>query len=207
MQRYQEGLYGIEDDANVLSLRSDIHHCFNNQWFAIVPRVHQGKTGTSPTAEYVLHILQPIAVELWSSYQNILVQYLNQRSRSYLFARFALSVLLLVTPFITQNIPRYIIRAAGDAESKVELLTGPQLILRYGGVGATRSTPRKRQRGLRTVANTDGCKDSSGEESYADLYDPSFPEDVEANLRSALSRGMLESQMDSQGSQYEEFEV
>jgi len=63
MRRYGRGLGDINNAANLLPLRSEIHNCFDNRWFAIVPKITE--TGvTTPSPKYVTHILSGDAAEL-----------------------------------------------------------------------------------------------------------------------------------------------
>jgi hypothetical protein len=86
--------------ANRVPLRPDMHGSFDKRWFAIVPKATVTEGG-GQTFQYVTHILSDCAAELWPEYHNTLVQYIDQRSRPYLLARFAWAILLNVKPFVT----------------------------------------------------------------------------------------------------------
>jgi HNH endonuclease len=142
-------LCDIDNSTNIIPLKTDLRRCFDNRWFAIVPKVMKPTIPHSP--QYVTHILQGEAAELWPTCQNIIVQYLRPMARPYLFARFAWAVLLQVKPFITDDLPRHVIRIQISEEDKIEykkeLLSGPQLKACYGGGGSKGATPKiKRSR-------------------------------------------------------------
>ncbi|KAL7781692.1 hypothetical protein V8C37DRAFT_398130 [Trichoderma ceciliae] len=135
---------GIDNEANILRMRKDLHNCFDNRWFAIVPKT------TLNGAQYVTHILPKKAAEIWPTYHNVGIQLLPTESRPYLFARFAWAILLQVKAWITIGIPRNVIRVQVDKEKgtfeyKMESIAGPQLQFLYGGGGSKAATPMKRK--------------------------------------------------------------
>jgi HNH endonuclease len=100
MGRYgRELLRNIDEPANILPLKVDLHRCFDKRWFAIIPKSIGISAPYSP--QYVTHILLQGAAELWPTYHNTLVQYLHENAHCYLFARFAWAILLQVKPFIS----------------------------------------------------------------------------------------------------------
>lgn len=148
MRRYGDAvLCGIDNPTNIMPLKTDLHRCFDNRWFAIVPKVMQTTNPHSP--QYVTHILRTQAAELWPTYQNVIVQYLDMRARPYLFARFAWAILLQVKPFITGSLSRQVIRIKISDEDKIEygkeLLSAPQLNAYYGGEGSRGATVRSKR--------------------------------------------------------------
>jgi HNH endonuclease len=148
MRRYGDAiLCDIDNSTNIIPLKTDLHRCFDNRWFAIIPKVMKTTIPHSP--QYVTHILRREAVELWPTYQNIIVQYLDETARPYLFARFAWAILLQVKPFITDDLPRHVIRIKISDEDKIEykkeLLSGPQLKTCYGGGGSKGATPKNKR--------------------------------------------------------------
>jgi hypothetical protein len=68
---------------------------------------------------YITHILLEDIAEFWPLYQNVNVQYLHQHSRPFLFARFAWAILLLAKRFVTNSLPRYIIRVEDSTKNGV----------------------------------------------------------------------------------------
>ncbi|KAH8756358.1 hypothetical protein F5883DRAFT_429685, partial [Diaporthe sp. PMI_573] len=44
----------IDDDKNMLSLRKDLHHLFDNRYFIIVPK----RQGSKLSVQHVVHILK-----------------------------------------------------------------------------------------------------------------------------------------------------
>ncbi|PGG97114.1 hypothetical protein AJ79_09342, partial [Helicocarpus griseus UAMH5409] len=157
MSRYGRDLGDIDDSVNLFPLRPDIHKCFDKRWFVIVPKVAGGgiapemMTGTR-SPRYVSHILSTSAAEYWPTYHNTIVQYLENDSRPYLFARFAWAILLFVKPFITAGDPRHVVRlqvstGIEDVEMvrKAELLSGAQLKASYSDGGSKSAIPKKRR--------------------------------------------------------------
>jgi hypothetical protein len=158
MRRYGLGLSDIVNRANVLPLRKDTHHCFDNQWFVIVPKITKVETGSAaPSIQYVTHIIAQDATELWPIYHNTLVQSFHDGSRAYLFARFAWAILFRVKTFVIQACPRYVIRIHKDEEGKVtyksEHCTGKMLSSEYGGGGSQAATPKRRKSEIGSTVN------------------------------------------------------
>lgn len=127
------GIYGfdIDCDNNLLCLGKSLRKCFDDGWFAIVPKLTQNGI------QCVTHILSHNGTELWPTYQNSIVQGLSVVSMPHLFARFAWAVFHRVKPFVIQGIPLRVIRVhvdwdEGIIEYKQELMTGTQLQRLYG---------------------------------------------------------------------------
>jgi hypothetical protein len=186
MSRYGRDLGDIDDSVNLLPLRPDIHKCFDKRWFVIVPKVPGG--GAAPDTEagtrspqYVSHILSTSAAEYWPTYHNTIVQYLENDSRPYLFARFAWAILLFVKPFVTAGDPRHVIRlqvstGPEDVEivRKEEFLSGAQLKSSYGGVGSKSATPKKRRSESGALGEEDDLAESSADSDISmedDIWD------------------------------------
>jgi HNH endonuclease len=159
MGRYgRELLHNIDDPANILSLKVDLHRCFDKRWFAIIPK---SKEISAPhSSQYVTHILLDEAAELWPRYHNTTVQYLDEKSHYYLFARFAWTILLLVKPFIIAGFSRHVIRIQMSGEDKIireeKFLNGSQLKTYYGGGGSKRAIPLNKRSGTGSMGDNDG---------------------------------------------------
>jgi hypothetical protein len=182
MDRYGTDIRDIDNPANIVQLRPDIHKCFDKRWFAIVPKIAGDLEASGTCPQYTAHLLSGNAAELWPQCHNVIVQYLHPRSKPYLFARFAWAVLLWAKHFIVAGFGRnvYRIQVSTDAASsgnlaiqrKEEFLSGKELQKWYGGGGSKTATPRKRKAGDISGANDDGDyysvesfdSDSSGEE-------------------------------------------
>jgi hypothetical protein len=171
MSRYGEDLSDIDNQANIFPLRKDIHHCFDNRWFVIVPKIVKVETGSAtPSIQYVTHIISRNAAEFWPTYHNTLVESLHNSSRAYLFARFAWAVLFRVKLFVIKGHPRYVIRIHKDEEGKIEYraehCSGKMLSSEYGGGGPQAATPKKRKSGPGSIANDEeNPVESSSEDS------------------------------------------
>ncbi|UKZ72268.1 uncharacterized protein TrAtP1_013210 [Trichoderma atroviride] len=188
-------VYGgdINCKENILPLRKDLHKCFDDRWFAIVPKLTTGGT------QYVSHILARQASELWPTYQNLIIRGLTSASKPYLFARFAWAVLLRVKPFVTQGFQRHVIRVHVDnnesslVEYKEEIMTGIQLQAHYGGGGSKAATPLKRKTDARDELG--GLEDDSSEEeaeTWDDLWDTGHEQGIP--IRSAKRRQQTSSE-------------
>ncbi len=171
MSRYGAGLSDIDNQENILPLRKDIHHCFDNRWFVIVPKIARVETGSAtPFIQYVTHIISRDAAGLWPLYHNTLVESLYNSPSAYLFARFAWAILFRVKLFVIKGCPRHVIRIHNDEEGKIEYkaehCTGKMLSSEYGGGGSQAATPKKRRSGLGSTANEEeNLIESSSEDS------------------------------------------
>ncbi|KAF2963305.1 hypothetical protein GQX73_g10262 [Xylaria multiplex] len=96
----------IDQSANKVNLRNDIHAAFDNHWFAIVPK----------SGSYAIHVLSAIELstrEFAIQFHNLpVLQQLQQIPAAdtptiippeFLYARFARAILLLSKPFIAQS--------------------------------------------------------------------------------------------------------
>jgi hypothetical protein len=171
MSRYGAGLADIDNQANILPLRKDIHHCFDIRWFVIVPKMAKVETRSmTPSIKYVTHIISPDAAELWPTHHNTLIESLHNLSHAYLFAHFAWAILFRVKLFVIKGCPRYVSRIYKDEKGKIEYkaehCTGKMLSSEYGGGGSQAATPKKRKSGLGSTANDEeNLTESSGEDS------------------------------------------
>jgi hypothetical protein len=127
----------INDEPNILPMRIDLLECFDDRWFAVVPKA------TSNGTQYVIHILSTKAAEIWPDYHNAVVHRLHPRSFPYLFARFAWAIFGRIKGWINAGAQRDVIRAHVDPKGytryKTERISGPQLQILYGDgwAGAT----------------------------------------------------------------------
>lgn len=135
-------IYGADIDCedNILRLGKNLRKCFNDGWFAIVPKL------TQSGIQCVTHILSHNATEIWPTYQNSIVRGLSIPSRPHLFARFAWAIFLRAKMFVIQGFPLQVIRVhndweEGNVEWKQELMTGIQLQRLYGDGWNTSDTP------------------------------------------------------------------
>jgi HNH endonuclease len=158
MGRYgSELLRNIDDPANILPLKVDLHRCFDKRWFAIIPKSTEISASYPP--QYITHILLQEAAELWPTYHNTPVQYLHENTHYYLFARFAWAILLQVKPFIIAGFSRHVIRIQMSGEDKInreeKFLNGSQLKAYYGGGGSKRATPLNKRSGTGSMGDDD----------------------------------------------------
>ncbi|KAI0423398.1 hypothetical protein F5Y09DRAFT_327483 [Xylaria sp. FL1042] len=148
--------HDVNQHANKITLRHDIHYAFDSHLFAIVPKhdhyvVHQLHATTASTMEFA------------STYHNHMVQQPRDVAPEFLLARFARAVLMLAKPFIAQSpvrrhVARFGIVDSGGAEdedrdggadaygTRLEWLSPAQLYKEYGGGGTKSASPSKRKR-------------------------------------------------------------
>lgn len=171
----------VDNPANLLPLRVEMHRCFDARGFIIVPKIanaaeaaEAAKAAEHPP-QYVTQIIKSSEAEFWPAYQNVLVQHLSEAPHPYLFARFAWAILLrVVKGFIISN-TRHIIQLYTTTDengvTKVEYKAGfhgqKELIKRYGGGGSTGATPTSK----RSRAEDDSMESSGEEEDMDDVWD------------------------------------
>ncbi|KAH8679114.1 hypothetical protein BGZ60DRAFT_482824 [Tricladium varicosporioides] len=139
MGRYGPTMEGtIHNSVNILPLRGDIYACFDSRLLTILPKAFAPTPG-SP--QYIVHFCSnnDVAANYWPTYHHCLVQYLDQCSRPYLFARFAWTILFHVKQFVTSGITRHVVVRTrgmdGNVEYDKKVLDGAELIATYGGEG------------------------------------------------------------------------
>ncbi|KAI0436064.1 hypothetical protein F4803DRAFT_543466 [Xylaria telfairii] len=147
--------HDIDQSANKINLRNDVHAAFDDYWFAIVPKVDS----------YAVHILSATKMskrEFSEQFHNVSVlkqapvsDAVSDIPAEFLYARFARAVLLLLKPFVAQSaiarrVARYLVREheLGSAPRMyVEWLSSEELHRQYGGGGTRSASPSKRKRG------------------------------------------------------------
>ncbi|KAK3363607.1 hypothetical protein B0T25DRAFT_469841 [Lasiosphaeria hispida] len=171
MERYGVGLPDIDNKANLLPLRKDIHYSFDTRWFVIVPKMVTTDSSLQASPQYVTHIISQSAAELWPTYHTTIVESIHPRSQAYLFARFAWAILFRVKLFVIAGEPRHVIRVArtpaGTKKYKTEHCSGAELENAYGGGGSKAATPlytrKRRSAQASTATDQDGFSESSGD--------------------------------------------
>ena len=98
----------MDGKLNIIPLRKDIHHYFDNRWFVIMPKIVKVET-TTPSTRYVIHIISQDGAELWPTNHNTLVE-THKISSEFLFAHFAWVILFQVKTFVTNRKPCHVIR-------------------------------------------------------------------------------------------------
>lgn len=165
----------IDDDNNMLVLRKDLHHLFDNRRFTLVPK--RFSTDSSRPVELVVHVLLPAgSPQLQGLYHNRTPQPIRGLSVECLFARFAWSL------FADEHIRffgsglDYAVRLWDDSkgESRTQTMTGMDIRLVAKLFASTsRSHSRSispKKRSLSTQARDDVYGDwSNGEPNYRDV--------------------------------------
>ncbi|KAK4155532.1 hypothetical protein C8A00DRAFT_13439 [Chaetomidium leptoderma] len=194
------GLPDIDNGANILPLRKDIHYSFDARWFVIVPRIVTTNSSLTPSLQYVTHIISRDAAELWPAYHLALVESLRTDSRAYLFARFAWAILFQVKLFVIAGRSRHVIRVsrdeAGDVKYETESCTGTELENAYGGGGSKAATPlipRKRRSGQGSTAKDEASFTELSGDSDTDMENTDSLWDITSNWRERGGHGRQES--------------
>lgn len=123
----------INNIANHLSLRVDVHNLMDNSRFYIVPKAvdpndtpatqvkipEYNSVPSEPKVHLVLHVLRPdYEDQLFTLYHNVSLQQLRAIKPEYLFAAFAEKVFQLCRYFSPDNIPRPgVVFVKGDVEN------------------------------------------------------------------------------------------
>ncbi|KAL2142495.1 hypothetical protein VTI28DRAFT_1097 [Corynascus sepedonium] len=198
MKKYGVGLSDIDNKANILPLRKDIHYSFDARWFVIIPRIVTTSSSLQPSSRYVTYIISRDAAELWPTYHTTLVGALHTNSRAYLFARFAWAILFRIRLFVIADRRRHVIRIsrdeAGNIEYKTQYCTGAELENAYGGGGPKAATPLyPRKSGQGSTANDEASFAESSGDSDADMEDADSTWDVISYWRERASNRKQES--------------
>lgn len=155
----------MDDSENIIPLRKDLHKCFDDRWFAIIPK--PAPSGT----HYVTHILSLSAAEIWPSYHNIELRCLSTtHTKQFLFARFAWAIIQGVKPFLTAGIQRRIVQVdvteTGEINQKESNMEGSKLQESYAGGGSKSATPLKRK--AARASEKDDSEELSSDDSNMD---------------------------------------
>ncbi|EOD47903.1 hypothetical protein UCRNP2_5350 [Neofusicoccum parvum UCRNP2] len=94
----------IDDPANILLLRADIHYIFDRRRFVLVPRPHAVDDSSVPA----VHVLAP-SPELVALYHNVPLQPLRGVAAEFLFARFAWSIFPYLQTFLSARADRRLV--------------------------------------------------------------------------------------------------
>jgi hypothetical protein len=164
MSGYRE----MDGKLNIIPLREDIHHYFDNRWFVIMLKIVKVKT-TTPLTRYVNHIISQDRAELWPTNHNTLVE-THKISSKFLFARFAWAILFWVKTFVTNRKLHHVIRvhnSEGGVQYKTEFCTKDMLGSLYSSGGSLGATPKKRRSEIGSTAKDEEnlIEESSSEDS------------------------------------------
>ncbi|KAK4151387.1 hypothetical protein C8A00DRAFT_17191 [Chaetomidium leptoderma] len=180
MSRYGvDTVVDIDDPANCIPLKSDVHICLDTWAFVLVPKIPRALStlgsqdsradpGPNPVpppaegtqqqqqqqAEYAVHILagaDPMFSRLHHDIRLPLSR-LASASREFLYARFALNILMAAKAFVTagqrRRVARFMVVEDGRGSELVEEdLDGPALFALYGAGKSRSASPPKRKRG------------------------------------------------------------
>lgn len=192
MHEYVSGLIGnIHDEANLITLRADLHLLFDQRKFAMAPKpsafIESAATSSilSVDERYALtiHVLNDDegADEFSGPYHNVAIQpkAVEMLSRDFVFARFAWSLFPLLQNFLETPIPRrlavisktnengvWLSRVSSDlANPQTEWMNYEQYLRHLHQRGESRSGSRKRT----------SSQMSRNEEAADDEYEERWP--------------------------------
>ncbi|KAK3290675.1 uncharacterized protein B0H64DRAFT_378473 [Chaetomium fimeti] len=139
MRRYADNrLMGgnVDNQANIIPLRSDIHVIFDDRSMAIIPR----------RSSYTTSVISDRADHYYPHHHNVIVHGLHRNARAYLFARFAWTVLFSMKAFVCQGFDRRIVQiSTSDSRSANTYGTvwvqASELYAKYSGGGTQESGP------------------------------------------------------------------
>ena len=147
MATYGRGSRLVDDEANMLRMRHDLHFIWDAHVFALVPK-------QDTFTVHVLTMPHNGIVEFAASWHNVPVRDETlQQSEAYIFANFAQAVFMLSKPFLVQSTThRYVarLRVSPDDprhghEVKEEWLSGSSLCDLYGGGGSRSASPSRKR--------------------------------------------------------------
>lgn len=120
---------GIENTANIATLRSDIHFLFDAHRFVVVPKPSaRSHSGSTPFA-LAVHVLKEGSDDIVPLHHNVSIQPSSAATlgREFLFARFALAVFTLVQSFVDAPAPRYLsVSKLEESMTKLKWMNGQQ---------------------------------------------------------------------------------
>lgn len=190
--------HDIDQSANMIDFRNDIHAAFDDHWFAIVPK----------DGDYTIHQLVAAKVsarEFADTFHNLPVLGRGSGpvsgeacvSREFLYARFARAVLLMLKPFVAQSavrrrVARYRSKSEGNSEAEddlasprldVQWLSPEQLHREYSGGGTRSASPSKRKRGSGEEEEYEEDEDEDDREIHRTTIDDSLEEEERGRPR------------------------
>lgn len=156
----------VDDEANIVYMRHDLHALWDAHVFALVPK-------RDKLAVHVLSIPNNGIMEFAVSWHNVPAhESLSHTSAAYMFAKFAQAVFMLLKPYIMHSqAHRFVARLRVQAddprhgcEIKEEWLSGRDLGDLYSG-GGSRSASASRKRS-RSQASADNSAQLEGDDWY-----------------------------------------
>ncbi|KAK3356625.1 hypothetical protein B0T25DRAFT_629922 [Lasiosphaeria hispida] len=162
MSIYGTGVRDIDDESNLVRMRSDMYRCFDDRLFVVAPK----SNGTETC--FVVHSVseEDRYAEFRAPYHNTALQSIGRVSREYVFARFAWCIFIRGKPFPLGGVPRRVVRFGlfekSDPTSKTEVMGGSQLGDLFGAGKSRSSSPRKSKLGppgdgSDAAADNDSC--------------------------------------------------
>ncbi|KUI52503.1 hypothetical protein VP1G_10386 [Cytospora mali] len=140
--------HGIEDAANLATMRSDIRSLFDSHRFVIVPKPSTTSTTSSSTSfALAVHVLQEGSDGIVPLHHNVSIQPSSAAtlSRHFLFARFALSIFTLAKSFVDSFALRYLsVTKLEESATKLAWMSGQQLARYRDQRGKSRIGTKKR---------------------------------------------------------------
>ncbi|KAM3077622.1 hypothetical protein ACMFMG_006953 [Clarireedia jacksonii] len=212
----------LEDTANALLLRQDLHTHFDAHKFVFVPK--KSKSITEREIPIVAHLLMA-SRELGMLHHNVRLKAIPDVDMAFLFARFAWSMFTLLTGFLRVGVERRLIGTTISTPSGPNILSAADCkSLVPGGFKSRSRSPTKRQR-RRSEAEIEGGAyergrrhkrqrrdDSAGErahegsdstESSKAISTPTCTEGIDSLRYAWLQKERLRSDLDNKWSEEE----
>lgn len=156
----------LDDTANALLLREDLHTQFDANKFVIVPKMEVGSAGT---ASIVTHLLMPIR-ELGMLHHNVRLKPILNVRMEFLFARFALAIFRHFEQFLMGGVDRNILGMDG-----VPKMVSGNDCKKLTTRTRSQSPTKKSKRTLPDDNNDGGLMDTDGQRNHKRLrHDQSF---------------------------------
>lgn len=168
----------MEDPSNIMLLRQDLHHLFDQRRFTLVPK----RTRENETPKLSIHLLASgLSTELGQLYHNRVLQPLRGIAVPFLFARFAWSIFADQTLPFFKGTAKYAVSIfdvdSGQSETKEmwepQVRSIARIFGKYSSTGSV--SPKKRSRSQRdaqdgcvTCSEDEGDDDDSEVEAYDD---------------------------------------
>lgn len=134
----------VNDVANCLLLRADVHRLFDQHKFVFIPKHASFEVEEEPSLHLVCHLIGS-SLELTEYYHNVPLRPTPGLSTEYLLAAFARVIFPLLGPFLRCQRPRRLIIVIGDSIT-IEEVPGDKCAMMALATGSrSRSvSPRKR---------------------------------------------------------------
>ena len=139
----------LDDHANLILMRSDLHKAFDDGKFILYPK---------DTTGFCLHIMEP-SLDLGILYHNARTHPIVNCRPEFLYARFAWSLFRFLSGFLAMPVDRAVITVVSGSEQTRVAEIKKSLEIRERGTSSSRSrSPRKRKARGEEHDDEEACK-------------------------------------------------